>query len=286
MLWYEVGEFKERVVTIEQLFVEMAANEDALADQGFRFALELPSLPSAMQALATFNEDFSALRRFMRRMDGALAEELEQLEAQGKLVEQVSLVALRLRMAQAERPKPLASGFMEAVLSAITTASAKRRRLVGEEPISLHKTIINLSRLRGLAGTFYEYLANRTVSDDEVFKPSNVEREQVVEHIDNALAEIRKLPSVSPKELERIEGYLLEAKKEALSSTPCWSKIVGALVIAAAVTSGLADAPAAAKHIRGAIEYILGTSVTKTLQRVLPKSKPSDDEGQLPGLVA
>ena len=67
-----------------------------------------------------------------------------------------------------------------------------------------------------------------------------------------------------------LQSYLLEAKKEALSASPSWSKIVGALVIVAAVTSGLADAPGAAKTIKDAIEYVLGTSVIKPLQNYLP----------------
>ena len=58
--------------------------------------------------------------------------------------------------------------------------------------------------------------------------------------------------------------------------TPSWSKIVGALVIVAAITSGMADAPNAAKNIKDAIEYILGTSVEKPLQKYLPA--PSEDE--------
>ena len=145
----------------------------------------------------------------------------------------------------------------------------RSRNLFGEEPVALHKTIINLGRLRGLA-TVFSNLLSRVASDDEIFKPSNVIPDRVIDLIDTALAEMEHVSSIPPFERGRIQGYLHEAKKEALSPNPSWSKVIGALVIVAAITSGLADAPNAAKNIKDAIEYILGTSVEKPLQKYLP----------------
>jgi len=270
--WYEINEFKNRVNEIEQFFVEMAANEEQLLTYGFKRALALPSATTAFAALKTFNEDFSALRRYMARVDRALAQELEQLDTDGKLVEQVALISLRLRMAEARKPMSTGLATFNQVLMSLPYLSrlAQSKGLFGEAPVALHKTIINLERLRGITSVFYEYLSNRIFSDDEVFKPSNLKADRVVDLIDAAISEIDSVASLSPKELERIHGYLLEAKKEAISANPSWAKIVGALVIVAAVTSGLADAPGAAKNIKDAIEYILGTSVAKPLQKYLP----------------
>jgi len=269
--WYEVDDFKDRLAQIEQFFIEIAANEERLSIFGLKRALVLPSAAPALEALKTFTEDFSALRQYILRVDRVLAQELEQLDSEGRLVEQVSLIALRLRMVEARKPVNAGIATVNRIFNYLPYSwRGKGKGLFGEEPVSLHKTIINLARLRGIAGIFYEYLSNRTISDDEVFKPSNVKPERVVDLIDQALTEIGTLSSISPKDLERIQGYLLEAKKEALSTRPSWSKIIGALVIVAAITSGLADAPAAAKNVKEAIEYILGSSITKPLQKFLP----------------
>jgi hypothetical protein len=272
MEWYEIDKFKDRVRDIEQFFIEMAANEEQLLTYGMKHALSFPTAAAALAALGTFNEDFSSLRRAMFRMDKTLAAELEALDTDGKLVEQVALISLRLRMAEARKPMSARLATFNQFLMYLPYLSrlAQSKGLFGEAPVSLQRTIINLERLRGIAGNFYEYLSNIELSDDEVFKPSNVKPDRVVELIDAALLQIEGSSSLSGKELERIQGYLNEAKKEALSSTPSWSKIVGALVIVAAVTSGLADAPNAAKTVKDAIEYILGTSVQKPLQRYLP----------------
>ena len=99
MEWYDVDKFKDRIGEIEQFFVELAANEEQIVISGFRYALALPSAEAALKALKTFNEDFSALRRFMLRIDKTFAQELEQLDTQGKIIEEVALIGLRLRMA-------------------------------------------------------------------------------------------------------------------------------------------------------------------------------------------
>ena len=272
MEWCDVDKFKDRIGEIEQFFVELAANEEQILISGFRYALALPSAKAALKALTTFNEDFSALRRFMLRIDKTFAQELEQLDTQGKIIEEVALIGLRLRMAEARTATSSGISLLNQLMLNIPYMSklALSKGLFGETPMSLQRAIINLERLRGIAGMFAEYVSNRYLADDEVFKPSNIKPDRVVDMIDRAIAELDSIPSLPARELERLQSYLLEAKKEALSASPSWSKIVGALVIVAAVTSGLADAPGAAKTIKDAIEYVLGTSVIKPLQNYLP----------------
>lgn len=280
MNWYEIHSFKDRLAAIEQFFIEIAANEEQLLTYGFKRAFLLPGAEEALEALKTFNEDFSTLKRYLLRMDRTLGQELEHLDSEGKLVEQVSLISLRLRMSEVRKPMSVGISAINQLMFYLPYFSrlVKSKGLFDEEAVSLHKTIINLGRLRGITTVFYDHLSNRENSDDEVFKPSNVKPDRVVDLIDTALTEIELLSSISPSERARIEGYLHEAKKEALSSSPSWSKIVGALVIVAAITSGLADAPNAAKNIKDAIEYILGTSVEKPLQKYLPTPNERDNK--------
>lgn len=278
MHWYAIHTFKDRLESIEQFFVEIAANEEQLLTFGFERAMALPSPETALEALKTFDEDFATLKRYMTRIDRAIGHELERLDSEGKLIEQVSLLALRLRMAEVRKPITASLSVVNQLFLYLPYISrvVKSKGLFGEEPVSLHKTIINLGRLRGLTNICWELLSNQENLDDEVFKPSNVKTDRVLDLIDGALAELEHLASISPTERARIEGYLQETRKEVLSPSPSWSKIVGALVIVAAITSGIADAPNAAKSIKDAIEYILGTSVEKPLQKYLPS--PSEDE--------
>jgi uncharacterized protein (DUF1778 family) len=285
--WYEIDGFKKRIAEIEQFLIEIAANEAGIAFNGFGFALSLPAAESAIKSLRTFNEDFSAVRRLMHRIDRSSAEELNQLEGNGKVVEEVALIELQIRMAMARTTTTNGLSAASRVFSMLPFLSkmVPSKGIFGETPISLQRTIINLGRMKSIIAMFSNYVTNRSVDDDEIFKPSNINAERVVELIDKALVEIEDSASLSKKELNRLQSYLLEAKKEALSAKPSWSKVIGALVIVAAVTSGLADAPGAAKTIKDAIEYVLGTSMAKSLRAIA--SLPLDSkEGDSPESIA
>lgn len=77
MEWYELSGFVNRISDMEQFLVEIAANEERISLNGFRFALLLPSYGAASKALETFQQDFSNLRRLMARMDKGFFAELE-----------------------------------------------------------------------------------------------------------------------------------------------------------------------------------------------------------------
>lgn len=277
MYWFRIHTFKENLEKIEQFFVQIAANEEQLLTFGFERTMTFPGAEGALEALKTFDEDFAMLKRYMFRMNRAIGNDLERLDPEGNLTEQVSLIALRLRIAKARDPISASLSVVNKLFFYMPYFSKlrKSKKLFGEEPISLHKTIINLGKLRGLTNTCWELVSNQENSNDAVFKPSNVIPDHVLDLIDSALADVKQLSSISPSERTRIEWYLQEAKKELLLPSHSWPKIVGALVIVAAITSGIADAPNAAKNVKDAIEYILGTSVEKPLQKYL--SEPTGD---------
>lgn len=276
MDWYRSHYFGDKVEAIEQYFVFLAANEGDIRVYGWRTALQAPGADEALKALASFGEDFATFKQDAARLGKAFTRELDRVDAEGKFAEQVALVSLRLRMAQARTRERVS---LAAALVRALNISSSAKSLFDESQVSLHAAIINLEKVRALCRRASSLLRAKEESDDEVFKPSNVRSDRVVELIDAALTQIQESTSLAPEETERLEAYLSEARSEALSDTPSWSKVVGALVIVAAVTSGLADAPGAAKTVRDAIEYILGTSVQKSLQKYLPApSEKSDAE--------
>ncbi|MBY0408553.1 MAG: hypothetical protein K2Q97_00125 [Burkholderiaceae bacterium] len=178
-------------------------------------------------------------------------------------------------------------GITDVIFRAFNRGSSTKGQF-GESQISLQVSCINLEKLRALTRRGSSLLQAKESSDDEIFEPSNLRTfepsnlrtfepsnlrsDRIVELIDAALAEIKSTTSLSQDELARIEAYLSEARAEVQSEKPSWARIVGALVIVAAVTSGIADAPGATKTVRDAIEYILGTSTSSPLQRYLPNT--------------
>lgn len=275
MDWQEVDAFKVRIGSIEAFFVEIAANEELLSVYGFNRALNFPSAEEALEALETFTGDFSALRRYMSGFDERFADELEKLETIGNLIEQVGLISLRVRMAAIRKPSAMAVGAMfRAVwlMMAIFLRVVRKSDLFDETTVSLHRTIVNLQRLSGITRDFGEYTKGRILMDDAIFRPSRIKPAHVVKLIDVALTEIEieLAPRLNAGQLEILRDHLARAKEESLSPKPVWPKVVGALVIVAAITSGIADAPNATKTIKEVIGYIIGTSVQEPTPESLP----------------
>lgn len=281
MEWYEISQFADKIEIVENYFVSLAANEADIEIFGFRAALQLQGAEESMKALSTFHEDFSSFRQEVEQLGRRFSQELAQLDGQSRLTEQVALVFLKLRMAQVAKPR---KSFSEVLFNALhmgINAADNKKSLLGENQVCLDVVIVNLEKLRSLARRASVLLRAKEESNDEIFKPSNVSSDKVVELIESALAQIQSSTSLAPEEVIRLEAYLEAARIEAQSDKPSWSKILGALVIVAAVTSGLADAPGAANTVRETIEYILGASVVKPMQRFLPAPENFDAETAL-----
>lgn len=264
---YEIGEFSERIRKIEDFLIEFTAAGGDLRKNRVRGAARLPSYEDAMSAIQLFDEDFVSLKRILAALDKTLAEDLAQIM---DLRRQVSLIQLRLQIASLKKPLT----FGRALLNSMTSLVGRSRsayQLYDAETI-----LIDLGRLRAISNLAHEICRWRHHIDDDVFKPSNVNSDRVIELIDIAITQIEQVSAVPPTQRDRMLGYLQEAKQEVVSPRPSWSKIVGALVIVAAITSGLADAPAVAKTLKEAIEYIMGKSVEQPLQRYLSPPKPNE----------
>jgi hypothetical protein len=111
--------------------------------------------------------------------------------------------------------------------------------------------------------------------DSDVFKPSNLSEEKIILLIEAAISAIEDNSPLSTEDKKQLIEYLYKAKSEFSSDHPSWNKIVGALVIAAAITSGIADSSGAYENIDKAIRYILGTSIEHHMptERKLPLLK-------------
>jgi len=190
--WYKFHTFDQRLDAIEKFFIDIAANEELLLVSGFNVALNFESASDAMAALENFHEDFTAAWAAAEIVDSRVAEEMARLRAEERLLDQVQLVFLRLRMAAARRPVSSSLSLAKSIAHLFGRWLPFRIELdksspLTDEKISLQKTIINLASLRTVVRTLWDGLRRREQLDNDVLKPSNVNTTYVLQLINIAV---------------------------------------------------------------------------------------------------
>lgn len=276
MDWYEPHKLAESIRIIRRFLIDVASMDHEISYLGLYVVRGFDNFGIAINAMEEFPEKFTSLKRKVSLLDKELFSQLEFIENDSKLVEQLSLINLKIQMSQRSRYAAFSgSPFAKAVLAFPRLfIRPKANGIFGNESVSIERAIVNCEKLISTLKVIEEVVRYCEEADDTLFKPSNIKESRVVELIDQAIEQIENLSNLSSDVTEKLIGYLQEAKNEVASSSPKWSKVVGALVIAAALTSGLADAPGAAKTLQSAIEYILGSSISKQLHHYLPPPPP------------
>ncbi|MGZ8215778.1 hypothetical protein [Methylomagnum sp.] len=272
MDYYDLDAFKSALEAIESFFIEFAAKEAEILTYGMKRVSTWQSYMNAASLLPIFESKIYEFLAFLRPIDRQLYERAKHVAVESKLVESIALIQVSLRIESMKKGIFKSRDVFNFLFSVLPFSSItiERRKLFSEEVIAIQKILIELSRLINLVEISKSTYLSRWSHDSEVFKPSNLDNEKIIEMIESAITQIEDNVPISKDDKKQIVEYLYKAKSELSEKRPSWNKIVGALVIAAAITSGIADADSAYKKIDSAIKYILGTSITQHIQQTIP----------------
>lgn len=103
--------------------------------------------------------------------------------------------------------------------------------------------------------------------NDEVFQPNNVDKNEILTYLDNAIKALAINTTIETSVKDNLLNYINETKVELKKESLSWKKIIGGLVIVAAILSGIADAPEALKNIEDAYNYIMGNPFSSSIQK-------------------
>lgn len=127
-------------------------------------------------------------------------------------------------------------------------------------------TAKNMPILRGIVENLLEEYMERH-KDDEIFKPENINKNEILTYLDNAITELEKNTKIDDFTKKNILIYINEIKNELKQNTPTWRKIVGGFVIVAAIISGMADADTAYNNINKAYNSIIGKDFSSVYEQ-------------------
>lgn len=279
MDYHELDTFREEIGSIEQFFTELAAREEEVLTFGIRKATQWESFDAIEEILPAFEARVYEFLAFVRPVNKQLFESVQVLTQEAKLAESIASIQVSLRIAAERKSLGVKGELLNTFLFHLPYLSNmfRKRRLFAEEVVSIQKILVALGRLKNLIKTAGEIYIRSWSRDSDVFRPSNLDEEKIINHIEIAIYEVEQNSALPEDEREQLAEYLYKAKSELAEDRPSWNRIIGALVIAAAITGGIATAPQAYENIDAAIKYILGTSV----ERHIPSSIPLLNKPQL-----
>ena len=279
MDWIDIYSLGNSTRLIRKFLIDIASMSTDIAFTGLYITRRLEEFEKAITAMDEFPETFGSIKRNIAHIDKETYLTLEHLEKDALLIEQISLINLKLQMSRTPTPTSFFKGLAQSIMHTRFFSITESKRLFGEESISIERTIVNCDKLISTLKIAEEIVRHKATLDDDVFKPSRVKESIVVEMIDSASQQIEDSRSLNYETKILIKEYLIEIKAEAQSKAPRWQNIIGSIMIVAAMTSSLADAPGAAQTLQALIRYIIGTSVIKPDQPYLPAPTDEKTEG-------
>ena len=228
--------------------------------------------------LADFSVRLMDVIQTARFVEKNMCDRISDLIKETKLEDAIAHLTIQFDLAKRQRILSPLLKFLRSIsfkFSFVKFAS-KDSMQFDDEIIPINKVLAALFRLESLLTSLYEVTYDRIKSDDEIFKPSNIDQNFVCEQIEAAISDIEISENIGKPEKARLIIYLNEAKVELIKDPPSWKKVVGALVIIATILSGIANAPKAIDNVNSALKHILGNSVERQLPNFLPPPKENE----------
>lgn len=281
---YEIYQLVDDLKNIENFLLDIISNEKKIRRHGLSEVLRLESYEETSDALSTLEAKLSNFSRTANIINPDIGAKFDSLIKESDLPKASAEISVSLKIAKRTESSSL---FEKSIFS---FAAALSRRYLGDveagSPFLLGKThidikgiLIDIERISPILTNVRNEIFDRTESDFEAFKPSNVSIDSVNLYIQNALSIVSSRDSISLETKKNVEEYLRDIKAELARDKPAWKKVVGALVIVSAILSGLAVAPDALENVRGALHEILGTSIDEI------SPKPEDQPRKLPNFT-
>jgi hypothetical protein len=270
--FHEFHTLTKSLETIEAFVIELAAREAEVVSRGFATVRTWPTFEAAMPLLKDFDGHLLGLLEFSRTVDKPLHDAILKITEGSGLADTLGKLYISLKITTTERPQR--QHLLSGVVSSLAIILRTRTLFLPND--YAHTILVALHRLTPLVKHAYDsYLANFR-GDDEIFKPSNIDKTVVIDYLNNAI-EIVRAAAIPPAHKDKLLSYLNQTKQNLAEKEVPWKNVIGALVVVATLLTGIAEAPHAYENVLNAIQYILGISIEKLSPLFLPAPPPNGE---------
>jgi hypothetical protein len=226
-----------------------------------------------MSIMKDFDGNMQGLLAFSRAVDKELCNTLQKLTDESNVGYALGELYVALKVATIDDPPAALFSLFQLLATFGLSFLHGRKTLLPAN--SLRKILVTLHRMIPLARQVSDvYLTNRH-DDDEIFKPSNIDKNVILDHIEQAILVIESA-AIDPEQKAKLLSHLNQTKQYLAGGTIPWRNVIGGLVVVATILTGIADAPHACRNIHDAIQYILGISIEKITPLFLPAPPRND----------
>ena len=274
MDWHDTYTLEGDLKKIRDFLFEAVKRQDDLEIHGLKELEKIPNFEESLALLRGLEARLYSLERTARFAAPELQRRLLKLVEESPVSNRSVEISIALALFQSK------SDFRSVARAALNGLSLKiggislntgRSAFQSEGEIPLRTMLVDIERLMQLTKEISTIFYSRSESDDEIFKPSSVNPEDVKIYIDKAILIISDNSSINPETKLKLEEYSVSVNSELVKNNPSWRKIIGALVIVSTILGGLAVAPDA-----GWIQERSATVVLKRIVSGFPSSFSPD----------
>ncbi len=286
---YEISGFVDDIDVIETFLAELAARNEELRNTGLGRTKAWESYNDANSAMGRFEKSIYSLIRISKFIDRSIYERLTEIVEKSEISRAITSISVTLKIAEIKDEKPRSILlYTNILLEGLGLFFAKSREVffspkhgftIDNGRLSLTDALVALRRIKSASEELQDAYYDRRMDDVENFKPSNINIENISIYIDNSINIINDTSEIGPETKKKLLEYLNDIKTELAANSPQWRKVVGALVIIAAILGGVAAVPQALENVQAAVKEILGTSI----EDLYPSRK---EIAKLPDIVA
>src|ERR1700690_886169 len=210
--WYTLYTFAEDLEIIEKFLFKLVAHNRELRFRGLGYVIRQHSSESETEdiipRLDNFSTKLSLCIKVIPILDKTISDRLDSLLTDSKIEDLIAQLSTSMKIIKNEHHQPsylnITMAMVDSLVALLSIFLRKPLTFPIDKSIALESVISSIVRLKALVKPLHEQHSLLTSRDDEIFKPSNVDINTVVRHIDMAIENLTISINIRTDEKERL----------------------------------------------------------------------------------
>jgi len=263
----DIESLQKSLLEVEDFLIVLVNQGDRITINGWNYVRRLLGDGEIIDLITEAPSTLRDIAAIAKGYAPSLAGDLKELGGDPTFVPNLERLVTRLRQVDPRNKyatlKYRSSPTMRAFAIIAQRFGFRGKNLFESEELNVDSIIIGVRNFRRYVGELERHMERIGETREDVFDPKGIDRDRVIKYLDEAIEEISGSRIGATEYGINLISHLEKTRAEVASKKASWKAVIGGVVIAAAIVSGIADAPGAKKAIEEAYSYIItGTENT------------------------